>query len=92
MRHCVGSYASFCVEHNFRIFSLTKENAVRSTLCIHPVRPGHWQVYQNQGFRNCEVPPLARVVGHEVCRLYGQLETALHFASPSCSAPICNSV
>ena len=75
MLHCVAFYASQCLEHNFRIFSLADEGrGMRSTLCIRPGPSGRWMVYQHQGVSNCEVPPPARKIANTVCRLYEEAE------------------
>jgi hypothetical protein len=77
MHHCVASYASRCARLSFRIFSLTEESGIRSTLCICPGRSGRWRVYEHSGFKNSRVSLRAAKAANTVCRLYGEAQKAI---------------
>jgi len=75
MGHCVASYAAKCLQHNFRIFSLSDESrGARTTLCIAPDRSGRWRVYEHRGGRNCGITHGAHEIAKKVCRLYEEAE------------------
>ncbi|WP_420213516.1 PcfJ domain-containing protein (plasmid) [Burkholderia aenigmatica] len=72
MHHCVGSYDSWCVAGEFRIFSLVDPEGMRSTLCIEQSDAGQWLVQQVRGTCNASVPKTTHAIARIVAKRYSE--------------------
>ncbi len=73
MHHCVGNYDDECYEGYIRIFSLTDNQGLCSTLSIQETGKGIWRVEQVRAVCNGAVSQETMEVANKVANRYTEL-------------------